>query len=126
MRQVLHIFRKDVRMLWPAIAATIALSVVSAWAAARGIEDGASVVAPVFLLLSWLYLVYRAVHQERPAGDHEFWMTRPYDWRAVVGAKALFVVVWIAIPFFLHDLAVLSGRGLPPAAGGIAVRQVEL
>ena len=101
MNQVWNIFRKDARHHWPEIAASLALLVAFAWLDIRswssfddGIATGAAAAFSFFfvsqmlpglikplLLLSWMFLIVRVVHEESLVGDRQFWVTRPYDWK---------------------------------------------
>lgn len=131
MRQALHIFRKDVRFLWAPILLVLALTAAFAWSEhqprlwdgegnpVRGIFD-------FFLVLGWLYLIAAAIYKEQPAGDRQFWVTRPYSWKSLVGAKVLFVLTFINVPFFLSDIAILHGVGLPSPVRTLMGRQAVL
>jgi hypothetical protein len=119
MKQALHIFRKDVRRLWPLIALVLALFATAAgdWIPLTGparngvvVGGGASFgyvdvgLAPLLAhlpLLSipacWI-LAARAVHQEALPGDHQFWLTRPYERLSLLTAKMLFLSVFVFLP----------------------------
>jgi hypothetical protein len=132
MKQTLHIFRKDVRFLWLPTLMVLALTVVFASSQPANSEQaeamGPGVLAPgaagFFLLLAWWYLITAAIYKERPTGDRQFWVTRPYSWKSLVGAKVLLIVTFISMPFLISDVAILAARGLPVSAGGLIWRQV--
>ncbi len=135
MRQCLHIFAKDVRFLWMSILAALVLNAIFAWsrsvdprifARGSGADDVVPAVFAFFLILSWWHLVYRAVQQEPPAGDRQFWVTRPYAWKSLAGAKALFLLVFIHIPFLISDVTILAAHGLAPSAASLLIRQAAL
>lgn len=117
MRQALHIFKKDVRHLWLEIA--VALAVVAAFTfmgvrqalspgAARGLAGGLA----VFLLpLAWWILIARVIHSEALPGDHQFWLTRPYAWKSLLGAKALFILVFVNLPMLVADAVIIRAHG---------------
>jgi hypothetical protein len=41
-------------------------------------------------------------------GSEQYWLARPFDWRTVLGAKLLFVVLFVNVPLFLYQIAVLA------------------
>jgi hypothetical protein len=125
MNQILHIFRKDSRRFWIEIllstAVTIAYMVIfpSQWKVIEGRYDLASL--PVLLLfltflipISWWILVTRVVQSERLVGDTQFWITRPYEWKKLVAGKALFLAVWIGIPYAVGQILLIFEAGFHP------------
>src|SRR5205823_12254066 len=46
-------------------------------------------------------------------GDSQFWITRPYSWRSLVGAKALFILAFISLPMLLGDGVIVRAYGFP-------------
>jgi hypothetical protein len=85
MRQALHIFKKDVRYLWYEIAITLALVVM--FVGFRWIE--------FILPIAWCYLAARVIYAEPLPGDRVFWITRPYAWKSLLAAKALFILTFV-------------------------------
>jgi hypothetical protein len=73
---------------------------------------------PVVALLPvfWMFLIVRVVQGESLVGDRQFWVTRPYDWRKLLLAKALFVLVFVNLPFFVLDIFLLAKAGFRPAS----------
>jgi hypothetical protein len=65
--------------------------------------------------LAWAFLIGLVMEQEPLVGDREFWITRPYRRLALLAAKALFVFVFIQVPYFLVSSYILAARGFPPA-----------
>jgi len=124
--QILHIFRKDVRHHWPEILASLALLALytwhepRTWAPNRGFEgDFLSLLfglLPVLLPASWCFLILRVVHGENLVGDRQFWVTRPYEWPALLIAKVLFVLLFLNVPFFIADAILLAEASFPPAS----------
>ena len=114
MRQTLHIFRKDVRYLWPQIGAVLGLQTVETWGLAVGRPwsgiGGLEVI-------SWWYLIAAAIHKESPTGDCQFWVTRPYDWKSLAAAKLLLIIAFLCLPLALSDLTAVRAQGLSPSAG---------
>jgi hypothetical protein len=119
MHLMLHIFRKDVRRLWWAVAATLlllaALAQQDRWRAdyVVGSTEGW---LNLLLPLAWCCLIALVVNEEPLVDDREFWMTRPYRWPTLLGSKLLFVALFIHVPCFVADAAVLAFRGFQPLA----------
>ena len=130
MIQVLHIFRKDARHLWREIAASLALLVAFAWLDIRSWSQpyGAMAGGSLFFLsaqvlpglvtamlpVSWIFLIVRVVQGESLVGDRQFWVTRPYDWKQLLAAKALFVLTFVNFPLLLADAFLLAHAGFHP------------
>lgn len=130
MNQVLHIFRKDARHLWREIAASLALLVAFAWldirswsqpygAMATGVSALLSAemlpsLVNLLLPVSWIFLIVRVVQGESLVGDRQFWVTRPYDWKQLLAAKALFVLTFVNFPLLLADAFLLAHAGFHP------------
>lgn len=130
MSQVWNIFRKDARRHWPEIAASFAALLAFAWLDIRdrshsdSFATGFSILIAsrflpgliaALLPISWMFLIVRVVQGESLVGDRQFWITRPYDWRQLVAAKALFVLAFINLPFFITDIFLLAQAGFHPA-----------
>ena len=128
---MLHIFRKDVRRLWRESVASLALLAALTYLdshrndALCGPMEGA---LNLLLPLAWAYLVTLLIHEEAPAGDRQFWITRPYPWRALAEAKALFAIAFIHLPFFVADVAIIAARGFNPveSIGALVWKQILL
>src|SRR5262249_28576319 len=107
MTESLHIFVKDVRALRWHIVLLLAMTVVFGyylwpWG--------------FVLSLAQTYLMARVVHDDTLVGDRQFWITRPISWQALLAAKLLFLVIFVALPTFIADWAVLWREGLAPAS----------
>src|SRR5207253_7631087 len=123
MRQTLHIFKKDVRHLWFEIA--VAITVVAAFTftgARRALwlvdpvtnRTAAWTMVLILLPLAWWTLIARVIHDEALTGDRQFWITRPYSWKSLLGAKALFILAFINLPMLIADVVILRAYGLRP------------
>jgi hypothetical protein len=123
MRQAAHILRKDLRFLWPQIFVVLALTAAFCWScSAEELAHGSSTAAnylSVFLVLAWGLLIRSAIHKEEPTGDRQFWVTRPYCWKSLAGAKLLLLLCSILIPFLLSDIVILQSNGVA-AAGSVS------
>ena len=120
--QPLHIFQKDVRHLWPETLITLALFAAFAWSVPYGWHTSEySQFIPllagllhVLMPISWMVVIARLVQDEALVGDRQFWTSRPYHWASLLGAKLLFVAVFIYLPFFLMQVYLLKHAGLYP------------
>jgi hypothetical protein len=60
------------------------------------------------------------IHAEALVGDRRFWLTRPYEWKKLLGAKALFLLVFLyrvlasrLLLIALPIVVILSGLAIP-------------
>ena len=129
MKQVWNIFAKDIRRHWREVAASLALLVAFAWLEVRSwphnermslafLDMFASQILPglvtALVPISWIFLIVRVVQGESLVGDRQFWVTRPYDWKKLLLAKAIFVLVFVNLPLFVLDLFLLAKAGFRP------------
>ncbi|MGA2851403.1 MAG: hypothetical protein ABSE46_20565 [Terracidiphilus sp.] len=134
MKQILHIFAKDVRRFWGeiflsvAITAAFALFYPQQWVSPDNVHSvmgnhstiGYQFVLAGYILrtlvpVSWGLLIIRAVHAETLVGDRQFWLTRPYEWPKLLAAKLLFLLAFIYVPIFIAQCAVLAETGFNPS-----------
>jgi hypothetical protein len=121
MDQIVHIFRKDVRRHWREILLSLGILALFAWnepskwmprpsreSIFRAMFSGW--LAPM-VAISWLFLILRVVHEESLTGDRQFWVTRPYQWKKLLTAKALFLVTFINVPLFGAQVFLLWKAG---------------
>jgi hypothetical protein len=122
MRQALAIFRKDARREWPLAAGAMTLTallgvvdVPTAWAglATSGLT--------ILWIGCWLYVTASVIQQERLPGVRQYWLTRPYEWRGLLAAKALFGAIFAALPLVAVKMAVLLVQGVSPVRHAAAV-----
>lgn len=119
MRQTLHIFRKDVRALWPQIIIVFLLMTAHAVFDNRSspvytVETGrdntiANLVALLLPLGMWVLTALLVLEEALP-GDKQDWLTRPYQRSRLLAAKVLFILVFINIPFFVSDCYLLAAK----------------
>jgi hypothetical protein len=123
LRQPFHIFRKDALHLWPETLVSIALLAAFAWADAQtwlpsdgGFNPAAfgAGILRFLIVISWLILISRLVHDEELVGDRQFWITRPYTWYGLLAAKLVYLVVFIGVPFLVMQAWLLHHAGLYP------------
>ncbi|HET9402330.1 MAG TPA: hypothetical protein VFO34_15405 [Candidatus Acidoferrales bacterium] len=128
-----HIFKKDVRLLWPLVVGAAALHFAhaaaeySAWR-----SDGASVTANLTELLFVVSfiglgsLIVIDVLQDALPGVRQDWLVRPIRRRDLLAAKLMFMVLLAQGPLFLADLGQALANGFPlstsiAAAGSRAI-----
>jgi hypothetical protein len=117
MQLIWHIFRKDARRLWWALAPAFAMLLwfghVDRWRGDQMAGSAESLLAVLTPVL-WVLITGLLVLEDRVIGDREFWLTLPCGWRTMLAAKALFLVAFINAPCFLVQGAILWARGFPP------------
>jgi len=124
MKQILHIFRKDVRRLWIEILLSVVAAALFAWVIPKSWMVGPiwmqnpyqeiAVLANLLLPLSWGLLIARLIHGEVLVGDRQFWITRPYEWPKLLAAKVLFIALFVYLPFLLMEVSILWQAGFSP------------
>lgn len=133
MKQALHIFRKDVRRLWVPIGIALAFQILFTFFEMRGhqADTPVSITAPsvemlvgIVLPLAWWYLIAALVHGEALPGERQFWTTRPYNWKSLLGAKVLFVLAFVNLPVAIGDVSILAAQGFPVHWGALLWRQI--
>jgi hypothetical protein len=126
MKQAVHIFLKDTRLLrypiaivvaWTAFALVTDAPMQRFYQAPRNWLDPIRVVtsnlSQYVLPVAWWFLISRALHAEAIPGDRQFWLTRPYSRGSLFAAKALFVLAYVLLPLALAQAATLLLRGFP-------------
>lgn len=125
MKQALHIFRKDVRGLWPQIVGVAGL--LALYGVFPPASPGITTLAewgnllPALTLIACWVLGGFVVHQDTPADDAQFWLTRPYDRSSLLLAKVFFLFIFVYLPlvFFGFILEARSGVSLTANAGSL-------
>ncbi len=126
MRQTWHIFLKDVRRLRYELIVILAMTAAYAWlqghwSPLHSAQNGrvnltAGLLRGFLLPMAWWYLASLAVYGEPLPGDRQFWVTRPYRWISLLGAKLLFIVAFVSFPLLLADCFILTLQGFHPWA----------
>jgi hypothetical protein len=130
MKQIVHIFAKDSRHFWPEIVVSLAAMAAFTWTYPHhwtrnnlggglyiGVSTDWDLSASVLTLLvpvSWWLLITRVIHAESLVGDRQFWLTRPYEWKKLLGAKLLFLLVYLYVPLVIVKLVLLAQAGFHP------------
>ncbi|MGA3095592.1 MAG: hypothetical protein ABSF25_03980 [Bryobacteraceae bacterium] len=118
MRLIWPIFKKDARRLCWQVAVTLGLLAwvahLDRWRAdaTPGLAEGW---LDVLLPFAWIYLIGLLILQDPLVGDREFWPTLPCRRTVMLGAKALFLLAFIHLPYFLAQAAILGARGFSPS-----------
>ena len=136
MRQTWHIFLKDARRLRYEIIVMLALTAVYAWSQGHWsafpsmrnfrLMQVASMLRMYLLPIAWWFLASMAVYGEPLSGNRQFWITRPYRWASLLGAKFLFIVVFVSFPLLLANCIVLLLEGLRPWENPVGLLWHEL
>ncbi|HET9742924.1 MAG TPA: hypothetical protein VFQ00_09245 [Terriglobales bacterium] len=138
MKQVLHIFRKDVRHFWKEIGLWLAVLVAFTWNAPRSWQPEpnygdfvARFIYPVLLVLLlvvWWFLIARIVQDESLVGDRQFWITRPVEWKKLLIAKLILLFLFIHVPLFISQCVTLWRAGFSPlmSVSGLVWMQLML
>ena len=110
--------------LWladPAVNTSMATTLVTSHGVAyRGATNPAvntsmaTTLVKFLLPLVWCILIARLVHAEALPGDRQFWTTRPYAWKSLLAAKALFVAAFVNLPLLAAHIAILLAYGFHP------------
>lgn len=132
MSKVLAIFLKDVRHLWPQVLvffAAAAMAVVSD--PVLGVPVYSYMLrngAPILEAVACWVLIVAVIHEERLIGHEQYWLTRPYTWKNLVAAKALFLAAFISLPLFVCQWITLEAIGSMPDhwMAGLLWRQLFL
>ena len=104
--QALHIFRKDLRYLRTPLAVFLLITVLFAWAQVSPLSS----VAVALVALAAGVVAARLVHAETIAGTSQYWLTRPYNWKSLLLAKLLFLLLCLDLPIGLARLAGLMAQ----------------
>jgi len=135
MRQILHIFRKDVRHFWIEILASILLlsgyiwRVLHQWANPSTVPDLPNFLQNLLMALtpvSWCLLVVRAVQAESLVGDRQFWITRPYEWKKLIAANVLFILLLVNLPLLVANVIFLKSSGFAPTRYLVGLLWIQL
>lgn len=136
MSQIVHIFRKDARHYWIEILASLTLLGAYAWREPRSWNEGQMespgvldflwrFVTPL-VPIAWCFLIVRVVHDERLVGDRQFWVTRPYNWKELLAAKFLFVLMFINLPALIVGVILLAEGGFRPGSYVLGLLWMQL
>ncbi len=106
MKQALHIFKKDVSYLRYDIGVTLLAAAAFTFAEIRHVPA-----LGLLLPVTWWFLVARVIHAEALPGHRQFWLTRPYEWKSLLAAKVLFILVFVNLPLLTADAVIVQAVG---------------
>jgi hypothetical protein len=113
---MLHIFKNDARRLWWAITVVLAWRVLQVFRYPN-LDTNMNSADELLQLLPGLWqacLVLLLMRGEPAVGERQFWITRPYSRKSLLGSKAVFVVAFLLVPRLATDAAVLVTQGFHP------------
>ena len=132
--QVLHIFRKDLRHFWPEALLTVLVTGAFAWVypaqwlpvtavplSLLGVpftsvsRETLSGIVTALVPISWFIQITRLVQDECLVGERPYWYTRPYEWRKLLAAKALFLALFLVLPLAIAQAVLLHLGGFSVA-----------
>ena len=129
MKQMAHIFAKDLRRHWPEAMSSLAVLALYGWTAAWRPPaefmnlDAARGILTLLVFVSWWVVLTRVIQGENLVGDVQWWVTKPYEWGKLLLTKVLFVAVFVVLPLLLVQMWLLRDAGFRPWAhlGGLAL-----
>jgi hypothetical protein len=113
-----HIFKKDLRLMWPLAAPLILLAVLVSGlrAAAATITLGPFAflltLLPIVIMLGIAFVTVIVVQQDNLVGDRDDWLLRPIPAQTVLAAKLLFAVLALHVPLLLIDIVEVARTGI--------------
>ncbi len=124
MDQTIHILIKDIRRLRWEIAGTLLVTALLAWLngdnrlvlpGSRREQQLAGLLGTLqpLCLGAWWFLIVSLFHVDAIPGLRQFWLTRPYRRSSLLGAKLLFIVLFLNLPTLTADVLVLWRAGYP-------------
>jgi len=125
MKQAIHIFRKDVRRLWPLTLVVVCLFALYGMSSPDKGGSGIPALAEQGPFLSILIgfacwsVAALSIHEDALAEESPFWITRPYNRMSLLAAKALFLFVFMFLPLLATGilLEARAGVGVLPSLG---------
>jgi hypothetical protein len=122
-KMVWHIFKKDVRLLWPFVLGAAGIQFARAAVRYRldqvGVADAQALsqllelLMPASVLAAGL-LIATAVHQDALPGVRQDWLVRPVKRKDLLFAKLLFLLVMVHGPILLADMFETMAHGFSP------------
>ncbi len=100
MLQALHILKKDIRHLRLEVSLVLVLTAAFAW---TEMVSRNPIWVRALLAIAAVYLIARLIQAEAIPGHNQFWISRPYRWKSLLGAKLLFIVLFINLPYSWQD-----------------------
>lgn len=129
MYQIIHILKKDFRRFAFEISLAMLLLALYTWSVPGtwlpddiwfngGLVGFANSNEPILLAallaMGWSILLVRLIHEESPAGERQFWVSRPYQWPQLLAAKVVFMLLVVSLPLLIAQMAILAMAGFSP------------
>jgi hypothetical protein len=121
MKQILHMFKKDIRHHWPEILLSLTLLAAYVWnepaewvpreLSENRLRNFLTGGLTIGVVVSWCILVVRVIQGENLVGDRQFWVTKPYDWKKLLAAKLLFMLAFISVPALIAGSVLFAEGG---------------
>ncbi|HEY2360996.1 MAG TPA: hypothetical protein VGK36_07770, partial [Candidatus Angelobacter sp.] len=124
MKQIVHIFKKDVRRHWPEILLSLVALALYIWNEPKQwlpqhynylgdrMHNYITGTIDVGVVLSWCVLIVRIVQSDSLVGDRQFWTTRPYEWKKLLAAKVLFVAIFVNLLVLIAGVVLMHKAGM--------------
>src|SRR6516165_9516313 len=112
-KMVWHMFKKEVRLLWPFVLGAAGIQFAQAAVRYTLVQAGAAAAQTLLILLGLLtpvsllaaaFLIATAVHQDAVPGVRQDWLVRPVRRKDLLFAKLLFLLVMVHGPILLADM----------------------
>jgi hypothetical protein len=108
---ILHILKKDIRLLWPYAAVVVLTGYLGTLFADREPLSQIWSLAEIAKILGAGLLIAAAVHQDVAPGVRQDWIVRPIARRDLIAAKLLFVITMLLLPVMAGDILQLTTGG---------------
>ena len=109
MKQAVHIFRKDLRYLWREVWVVLLLAVMFEYSVTANLAG----ITGILFEVAACWMIARLIQAEILVGDNQFWITRPYAWQALLGAKIAFIFAFVQVPILFIHLVILIRTDFP-------------
>lgn len=109
-QQTFHIFKKDVRRFVREIILIATAALCFALFQNQAIGPIKTAFEVVFAILA-MSMIASVIQEDRIPGDTQFWITRPFRWESMLAAKVLFILVFVNMPVFFAQAAIVAHFG---------------
>lgn len=142
-RQVLHVFLKDLRALRFMASSIVLLCLImvvagtSDWAVVYDRQTGLSFLysriggaltnwSSILLPVAWIALIHELIRGDTPTGRSPWWLTRPASRFTILSAKLLFLAIFVHAALLVSQWIILIGSGLPVSLESLSINQLIL
>jgi hypothetical protein len=118
---IFHIFRKDVRLLWPIALGVMLVNIIRVvltltegyGSRAQTLANSGTMMIQEFCLVATGFLIILAVQKDALSGLRQDWLVRPVKRTDLLLSKLLFVVLMVRLPVTVIDFAECLAAGFP-------------